>query len=234
MTEYKSGFISSVINRSEKILKSGKSENYDVTQLLLLVSFGFAMVSERLKFNEESRDQFVSEEASNEKKFKKSLKKSFCSDPLQINNKKFFDNFRKNNDWELKKIEGAEGKYEINDILEKTRNKSEDVKREDLKYAELIRCLRNSFGHGGIHPLSENQRSPNKKDDLKLFSLGKDVREKINQIYFVSRWTDGSGKYLGRYILIMSVESLHVFWKDWRNLLLQDETNSFADLDYAA
>ena len=57
MTEYRSGFISSIIDRSDQILNRG---HYDVTRLLMLLSVGYAMVWERLKFRSNDKEQNIS------------------------------------------------------------------------------------------------------------------------------------------------------------------------------
>ena len=51
MSEYSGGFISSILERSDKILRKNQ---YDVTRLLLLMNVGFGMVWERLRLGYQS------------------------------------------------------------------------------------------------------------------------------------------------------------------------------------
>lgn len=232
MTEFSCGFITSIIERSEKILID---ERYDVTRLLLLLSFGFGMVFERLKFQDAPLEASIPHHVLH-RKFEDKLGNSFCDRSLSLNNGAYFEHFCKSDEWEFRRVRYHKRRYDIKDLLEPI-NSGEKVEKLDLKYSELMRCLRNSLAHGGIHPLSPRQSC--RLHVLPPFSfkkLGTGSNENIDKVIFVSKWKekdeDTSKEItMGFNTIIFSVEALHLFWKDWRNLLYK---NNYSELDNAA
>ena len=119
MTEYRSGFISSIIDRSDQILNRGR---YDVTRLLMLLSVGYAMVWERLKFHSNDTEEYVSDPVKGNK-FEKKLEKSTCDGPLRLGSFQYFETFYKSDEWQFYEVSGYRYKYTIEDLIDAEANK---------------------------------------------------------------------------------------------------------------
>ena len=231
MVEYSGGFISCIINRGDHILDK---KRYNVTRLLMLLNCGFAMVWERMKFQELDDEEDLSNEAKI-RKFREKFSNCKCDVSLNIKDKLFFTNFSKNPDWNYIEIKLNEQKrrYDINEVL-LAMNEGEVIKRSNLKYSQLIRSLRNSLGHGGIHPLSPQQSSNFKMKTFSEKRLHEHSRETIDKVFFVSKTgKETAHNSKGLTIIVMSVDAVHLFWEDWRDLLLKNEVFSYLDLDNA-
>ena len=229
MTEYRSGFISSIIDRSDQILNR---RHYDITRLLMLLSVGYAMVWERLKFHSNDKEQNVSDSVKGNK-FEKKLGKSNCDGPLKLGSFQYFETFCKSDEWKFYEVLDYQYKYAIEDLLDAL-GSEQVIKRSELKYSTLMRCLRNSLAHGGVHPLSPRQFSLNTSDEFTSFKLGVGSPENINKIVFVAKKTDQQNTAIGFQIIVMSVNSAYDFWQDWRALLIKNEYFDYAGLDNAA
>jgi hypothetical protein len=229
MTEYRSGFISSIIDRSDQILNR---DRYDVTRLLMLLSVGYAMVWERLKFYSNDKEQNVSESVKGNK-FEKKLGKSICDGPLRLGSFQYFETFCKSDEWKFYEVLDYQYKYAIEDLLDAL-GSEQIIERSELKYSTLMRCLRNSLAHGGVHPLSPRQSKSNIFDEFTSFKLGVGSSEKINKIVFVAKKTDHQNNAIGFQIIVMSVNAAYYFWQDWRALLIKNEYFDYAGLDNAA
>ena len=229
MTEYRSGFISSIIDRSDQILNRG---HYDVTRLLMLLSVGYAMVWERLKFHSNDKEQNVSDSVKGNK-FEKKLGKSICDGPLRLRSFQYFETFCKSDEWKFYEVLDYQYKYAIEDLLDAL-GSEQIIERSELKYSTLMRCLRNSLAHGGVHPLSPRQSKSNIFDEFTSFKLGVGSSEKINKIVFVAKKTDHQNNAIGFQIIVMSVNAAYDFWQDWRALLVKNEYFDYAGLDNAA
>ena len=229
MTEYRSGFISSIIDRSDQILNRG---HYDVTRLLMLLSVGYAMVWERLKFHSNDKEQHVSDPVKGNK-FEKNLGKSMCDGPLRLGSFQYFKTFYKSDEWQFYEVLDYQYKYAIEDLLDAL-GSAQITERSELKYSTLMRCLRNSLAHGGVHPLSPRQFRSNPSSKFNIFKLGLGSPEVIDKIVFVAKKTDKQNVPIGFQIIVMSVNATHDFWQDWRALLIKNEYFDYAGLDDAA
>ena len=65
-------------------------------------------------------------------------------------------------------------------------------------------------------------------------SLGVGSPEKIDKIFFISKWTDKKNIALGYNVIVMSVDELHLFWQDWHHLLMKNEVFEYTFFDNAA
>ena len=229
MTEYRSGFISSIIDRSDQILNRG---HYDVTRLLMLLSVGYAMVWERLKFHSNDKEQNISDSVKGNK-FEKKLGKSICDGSLRLGSFQYFETFYKSDEWQFYEVLDYQYKYTIEDLLDAL-GSAQKIERSELKYSTLMRCLRNSLAHGGVHPLSPRQLKINTTNEFSSFKLGIGSPEKIDKIVFVSKKIDEQDAPIGFQIIIMSVNAAYDFWQDWRALLITNEYFDYAELDNAA
>ena len=57
---------------------------------------------------------------------------------------------------------------------------------------------------------------------------------KIDKIFFISKWTDKKNIALGYNVIVMSVDALHLFWQDWHHLLMKNEVFEYTFFDNAA
>lgn len=229
MTEYRSGFISSIIDRSDQILNRGR---YDVTRLLMLLSVGYAMIWERLKFHSNDTEEYVSDPVKGNK-FEKKLEKSTCDGPLRLGSFQYFETFYKSDEWQFYEVSGYRYKYAIEDLLDALWT-AQTIERSELKYSTLMRCLRNSLAHGGVHPLSPRQFRLDPSRKFTIYKLGLGSPEAIDKIVFVSKKKDKQNVNVGFQIVVMSVNAAHEFWQDWRALLIKNEYFDYTGLDNAA
>ena len=229
MTEYRAGFISSIIERSDQILRRNQ---YDVTRLLLLLSVGYGMVLERLKFHSSDTEQNVSNSVVHSK-FEKKLSKYTCEKNLTLGSQDYFENFIDNEEWHMFSIAGYTRKYSI-DELWSSLDACQKINRSELKFSTLFSCVRNSLAHGGVHPLSPRQSNSHLSSRFVPISRGVGSQEKIDKIIFVSKNTDAENNAIGFIVMVMSVEAAHSFWQDWRSLLMKNEYFDYLDLDNVA
>ena len=164
---------------------------------------------------------------------KKKLGKSNCDGPLKLASFQYFETFCKSDEWKFYEVLDYQYKYAIEDLLDAL-GSEQIIERSELKYSTLMRCLRNSLAHGGVHPLSPRQFSLNTSDEFTSFKLGVGSPENINKIVFVAKKTDQQNTAIGFQIIVMSVNSAYDFWQDWRALLIKNEYFDYAGLDNAA
>ena len=224
MTEY-TGFISSLIERSERVLNIQKNnpprkflrhleKETDVTRLLLILNSGFSMIWERLVSvdGEQIRDSSYMDMED----FKIQIDKNNLSEPLIINKKYFFETIIDDPLWKIYKYKGFEERHNIYKLIGRI-DKIEPIKRAEIPYRSFFTSLRHSFAHGGIHPLSPRQ-------------IGDGSSSEISKVYFVSKWTKKQNPE-GFKICEFPVTSLYKFWSDWKKLLNSDNIIRLSEYD---
>lgn len=228
------GFISTLIERSEALLKPGTNDDLNVTRYLLVMNTGFALVHDRIRYWDDSNDKRVRFRGG-WKQLEKVLDSSLAL-PVNVGKKNFFENFRSCADWSYSRLrkEHQRGALSGHNVISSLAN-AEERPIENLKLDSVVRALRNSFAHGGIMPMSPHQAGQRHRQSS-LFSLGRVYEEsEIDRVYFVSRWTGDDIKDVrGWIVLEFGLIALATFWQDWRDLLLASDLSALHNLDRAA
>lgn len=231
MTAY-SGFIGDLVERTQKLLKSNRSveDKLEVTRHIILLTVGFSLAYERLKFLK-SDDLLGTEK----------LRQKLGTDQhgrIDFSNvdKDHFSDFFACAGWKLfrlerkpppgedpNKMEAIAIRYEINDIITEL-VAATPIEPEQVIIQEMFEIIRNSFAHGGVHPISRGQIDDSQR--------GRD-NDNISQVYLVSKWKEeipkSKGKgikygFIGLNVLELRPGDLSAFWDDWRKLVLDEHT----------
>lgn len=220
MVEYV-GFISDVINRSERILSVGQDKNYDATALLMLMISGFALPYERLSNWKETDPGLHPENTLNRiKKLAEKITAESADDPLR-------EHFSRTNlsTWRRYVLmkDGVLPKDFRSEALPRIVDKSlEDDRNWSVK--DLMRMMRNALAHGGIHPLSPRQVRSCGNSDASDSRVVSGADDQIDRIFLVSKVDrkkdDPEKKDIGIYIIDVPLPELKNFWYDWKSILL--------------
>ena len=93
------GFISTLIERSEVLLRPEAHDDLSVTRHLLAMNTGFALVLERIRGWDNSSDKRLSNTVANWEEVRKATKKKTLAVPFTVDGQQFFEAFRTCNDW---------------------------------------------------------------------------------------------------------------------------------------
>ena len=228
------GFISTLIERSERLLMPGAHDDLDVTRYLLVMNTGFSLVRDRIRYWDDSDDRRVKMQ-NPWKKVQKACK-SKLANPVTVDEEQFFEKFRTCNDWVYLRVlkEHQKGALSGHNVVSSLEN-AEEIPIEDLKLDAVMWALRNSFAHGGILPMSPWQAGQRrcKSDPVRLGRASEPSQ--IDRVYFVSNWTgDSIQDVRGWIVMEFGLDALGAFWHDWRALLLASGHQALDKLDRAA
>ena len=171
--------------------------------------------------------------------YKIAIKQQNLSKHLIINKEAFFKRMYKDHSWKKYKyklnddeIRTDKIEHDIKELIEMiSLEQIEPEKRENIPYSSLFRSLRNSFAHGGIHPLSPEQIGDEElKKKIKLKNPKIPTVNQICRVYFVSKWLKRN-VLTGYNIFEFSVDTLYNFWSDWRELLMLGNIIKLSDFD---
>lgn len=223
------GFISTIIERSEKLLPIKANDDLQVTSMLIFLNTGFALVWDRIIYWDDEDAKLRSRNPWD--KFTKARKKSTFETPIISFGETIFERFRTCDDFTYFKIpkDDKGGKLSAQNIvrsLEGVPPKSNDSRTLD----HIMRAMRNSFAHGGILPMSPLQAG-DRHHSRALSRIPRD--DKIDRVYFVSEWKDGSVKK-GWIVMEFGLDALRFFWDDWKALLLLPGEKAMRELDKVA
>lgn len=239
MTEY-TGFISSLVERSEKVLgvNSNSSDqtsmrDTSVTRLLLLLNAGFSMVWDRIDTVQNNDDP----------KFKNAFPETFktranntrLSNNLIIGDINFFQRTSKDLTWHVHRVPNFKNPHDISILVKELSDKSILPKtKKSNTYKELFISLRNSFAHGGIHPMSPRQTNDIAFiERLKLQNPKSAKESEIYKVFFVSKWGEYNNAK-GHTIIEFPIAALMNFWHDWREVILSNKVINLLEYDNAA
>lgn len=223
------GFISTLIERSEQLLSSDKTDDLNVTRLLLLLNTGFALVRDRIRYWEDADDRRL--RSSNPWKEVQKACKGKLSKPITINEQEFFKEFRASGDWAYFRVpkDASTVPLSAQNIVQRLRN-AEEISVDGLKLDEVMRSLRNSFAHGGVLPMSSSQAGNRINSTRTLHDASQ-----IDRVYFASKWTgDSIQDDRGWIVMEFGVDALRTFWEDWKALILVPGRQALDQLDRAA
>ncbi|WP_143710477.1 hypothetical protein [Tabrizicola sp. TH137] len=224
------GFISTLIDRSEKLLPLDRPDELDVTRLLLVLNTGFALVRDRIRYWNDANDGRL-RGASPWKDVQKACK-SRLDKPISLNGQVFFDDFRTSRDWTYLRVsrEAASGQLSAYNVVQCLR-KAEEIPSDGLKLDAVMWAMRNSFAHGGILPMSPSQAGQRIRPSANQLH---DARH-IDRVYFVSKWTgDSIQDDLGWIVMEFGLTALRTFWEDWKALILVPGLDALDQLDRVA
>lgn len=224
------GFISTIIDRSEQLLPVDASEDLQVTRMLLLLNTGFALVWDRMQYWEDHDDARL-RRLNPWSAFKKAREHKFAT-PVTLQSETIFESFRTCGDFSYFKIpkSDAEKRLSARNIVRALQG-AEKVRHETRTLDHIMRAMRNSFAHGGILPMSPEQAG----DRLQSSVPSPLHREKIDRVYFVSKWTGDSVRdQRGWIVMEFGLDALQFFWDDWKALLLLSGERAMLELDKVA
>lgn len=228
------GFISTIIERSEKLLPINANDDLQVTSMLILLNTGFALVWDRIIYWDDDDAKLRSDDAKLRSHNRWGGFKNKCKKPLKApvnwRGEMIFESFRTRDDFTYFKIPNDDkgGKLSAHNIvrsLEKAKPESNDSRT----LGHIMRAMRNSFAHGGILPMS-----PLQAGDRHHSSVPSRIpRDKIDRVYFVSEWKD-DGVKKGWIVMEFGLDALRFFWDDWKALLLLPGEKAMRELDKVA
>ena len=234
------GFISSLVERSESVLgvnartlNQTSHRDTSVTRLLLLLNTGFGMVWERIDTVQNHDDPKFKNAYPQE--FKKVAKKTKVSECLKIEDRDFFQKTSEDLSWNVYHVPEYKNPHNISDLIKGLCAQSRFAKtHKKNNYKELFMSLRNSFAHGGVHPLSPRQTCDYAFIEQQRLQNPKLINENnIYKIYFVSKWGESKDPK-GHTIIEFSVPALMNFWYDWREIILSNKVINLSNYDNAA
>lgn len=228
------GFISTIIERSERLLMPGAHDDLNVTRHLLVMNTGFALVRDRIRYWDDSDDKRV--RLQNPWKKVQKACKSKLANPVTVDGEPFFETFRTCNDWVYLRVhkEQQRGALSGHNVVRSLEH-AEETPIEDLKLDTVMWALRNSFAHGGILPMSPNQAGQRRRnlDPIRLSRVNEPSQ--IDRVYFVSNWTGENIQDVHGWIVMeFGLNALDAFWNDWRAILLASGHQALHQLDRAA
>jgi hypothetical protein len=224
------GFISTIIERSEQLLPVDARDDLQVTRMLLLLNTGFALVWDRIQYWEDHDDARL-RRRNPWHAFKKARERKFAA-AVTLQGEKIFENFRTCGDFSYFKIPNSPsvGTLSAHNIV-RFLESAEEVLPETRSLDHIMRAMRNSFAHGGILPMSPDQAGDLRRSN----ALAPLRRDKIDRVYFVSKWTgDNVREHLGWIVMEFSLDALQFFWDDWKALLLLPGERAMLELDKVA
>lgn len=228
------GFISTLIERSERLLMPGSNDDLNVTRHLLVMNTGFALLRDRIRYWDDSDDKRVRMQ-NPWKKVRKACKSKLAK-PITVEQEQFFEAFRTSRDWVYLRVpkELQQGALSGHNVVGSLKN-AEEIPIEDLKLDAVMWALRNSFAHGGILPMSPSQAGPRLSHSAPVRLGHESEPNQIDRVYFVSNWTgDSIQDARGWIVMEFGLCALTAFWSDWRTLLLASGHQALHQLDRAA
>ena len=239
------GFISTIIERSEKLLPINANDDLldanddlQVTSMLILLNTGFALVWDRIIYWDDDDAKLRSDDAklrsSNRWGGLKNKCKKLLKAPVNWRGEMIFERFRTCDDFTYFKIEknGNSKKLSAHNIVRSLKGvepKSNDSRTLDL----IMRAMRNSFAHGGILPMSRSQAGVDRHHSSVLSRIPRE--NKIDRVYFVSTWFDEETRVVKGWIVMeFGLDALRFFWDDWKALLLLPGEKAMRELDKVA
>ena len=231
------GFISTLIDRSERLLLSDQPDELDVTRLLLVLNTGFALVRNRIRYWDDSGDGRL--RGSSPWKDVQKVCKSNLGKPISMNGQAFFDNFRTSRDWAYFRVsrDGIPGSLSARNVVMCLREE-EAIPIHSLKLDAVMWALRNSFAHGGVLPMSPAQAGQRHRPS----GLHVHDDQHIDRVFFVSKGTKQieqpcgheTQEHVGWIVMEFGLKALQAFWNDWRALILVPGVEALKRLDQVA